>query len=475
MISMKKIFALLIAVLTLGLFSAASFAGLFPIQSMAEPGCECEQSGGECACGVVLGCGCVGDGLRIISDTVYYLVLGQPFILDLEAEGGTEPYAWSVESETLPIGLRLSAGGSIEGTPEIVGSFRLAIRVEDAENKTASKKFTFLVVENEELLIMTDTLPDAQVGRFYTARVRGCGGAKLYGWTIENLPVWLTLDDSGILSGLPTEAQIHDLLVRVSDHEDSADSKLLRLSVYPHDGLLISTNILPAALYGQDYSARLEAIGGIPPYFFAIRRGSYLPPSLTLNGDGSISGAPTQKGLYDFVIDVMDGNSLQGSASYTMAVLDSKAINADNDFGVLGNKGEKEILLSFYLPSDFDEARILAVEPQISPDLYIGRSASSVTRGDGGYKVESTLYVTDGGSRDRLMKELAFEGFVVKFDNASGEDVRFEKALFFKDLKKTEEDIGNGGGGCNAGLGVLPLFSLFGMLKTVFKNGILRR
>jgi hypothetical protein len=207
--------------------------------------CDCEKNAGVCLCSSAAGsCGCAHAGLpqsqlKILSDNVHYLVLGKPFILDLEAEGGTTPYVWSMEDKEdngLPQGLTFSEEGIVEGTPEAPGSFRVAIQASDSEEKTTSKRFTFLVVEDENLTVMTDTLPDAQVGMFYAARVRGSGGTKPYIWALENIPSWLSFDpNSGILSGTPTEPAIYNLTAQVQDGEENTDSKLLRLSVYPHN------------------------------------------------------------------------------------------------------------------------------------------------------------------------------------------------------------------------------------------------
>jgi hypothetical protein len=360
----------------------------------------------------------------------------------------------------LPQGLALSREGAIEGAPNSPGSFRVTIQVSDFSEKTASKRFSFIVVEDEALAIATDTLPDAQVGLFWTARVRGCGGTKPYAWTLEGLPGWISFDPtSGILSGTPVEPAIHDLTVRIKDGEGTSDSKLLRLSVYPHDGLTLSTRVLPAPIHGQGYSVQLEASGGIPPYIFAPRRGASLPPGPILSGGGEISGTPTQKGIYSFVIDVLDGNGLQGSAAYTTVVLDEASLNLGaGDFTVREDEKSRQIFLNFTLPKDFSDADVLAVEPLVSPDATLAGSASTVKKESNGvYRVDLTLQVaeqalrTGGKSWKALVNVLVFEGFIVRFKDASGEAMRFGKALPVKDMKKEEEKGGGStGGGCNA-------------------------
>jgi hypothetical protein len=355
----------------------------------------------------------------------------------------------------------------------------VTISVKDSGGKTASKRFSFIVVEDDELAVMTDTLPEAQVGQHYSTRLRGCGGTKPYVWEIENLPDWLSLDSaSGILSGTPPEPGIFDLMARVRDGEGALDSKLLRLSVYPHDGLLISTCVLPAPVLGRGYSAMLDASGGIAPYFFTLRRGFSLPPGLTLDGSGLISGTPERTGVYSFVADAADGNGFQGNAPFTVAVLDEKSLNPGADeFTVREDEEGKRIYLSFSLPADFNDAEITAVDALVSPDQYIaGTSVTPVENGE--RRAELTLYVServlkDGTGWAALTESLVFEGYTVRFRDGSGEEVRLEEALPFNEMKReTEDGGGNGGGGCDAGSGALlvplaisPLLAVFRMKK----------
>jgi hypothetical protein len=192
---------------------------------------------------------------------------------------------------------------------------------------------------------------------------------------------------------------------------------------------------------------------------------------LALDNGGVISGTPAQKGIYSFVIDAMDGNGLQGSAAYTMVVVDEAGLNSGaGDFTIREDEKNRQILLSFSLPKDFNDAEVLAVEPLVSPDVTVAGSASAVKKEDNGiYRVELTLRIaeqalgTDGKTWKTLVNDLVFEGFVVRFRDASGEATRFGKPLPVRDMKR-EEEGGNesegGGGGCNAltGLAVfLPL------------------
>jgi hypothetical protein len=167
----------------------------------------------------------------------------------------------------------------------------------------------------------------------------------------------------------------------------------------------------------------------------------------------------------------VDGNNLQGSASYTMVILDAEVLTPGNDdFTMKDYESEKQIQLSFFLPKDFDDAKILDVEALTSPDACIAGSSSTITKEQNEYRIKLTLRVSEyalsnGGNWSALLENLTLDGLVVKFQDASGEEIRFEEALLVKELKR-EEEPGNGngnegdsGGGCNAVWGA-SLFSL---------------
>jgi hypothetical protein len=209
----------------------------------------------------------------------------------------------------------------------------------------------------------------------------------------------------------------------------------------------------------------LEASGGIPPYAFTLRRDSSLPPGLELNNTGTLAGTPSKKGAYSFIVDALDGNSLQGSTAYTMAILDATALAPSHeDFTMKEYESEKRIVLTFSLPRDFDGAEVVSVESLTSPDSFIAGSSSEITKENDGYKIKLALHaaeyaISNGGSWSEFLENLTLDGITVKFQDASGEEIRFEEPLLVKEMKKEEEPVGDkgdsGGGGCNAGWGTL--------------------
>jgi len=71
--------------------------------------------------------------------------------------------------------------------------------------------------------------------------------------------------------------------------------------------LQIITPALPAPVAGENYDVQLRAIGGHPPYRWAIEGGKALPPGLTLDSNsGRIAGTPQSSDEFSVLVEVAD-------------------------------------------------------------------------------------------------------------------------------------------------------------------------
>jgi hypothetical protein len=69
-------------------------------------------------------------------------LIGAPYSQLLRATAGTPPHFWSLTSGAMPDGITLdSGGGTLSGTPSVVGSFRFTLRVEDSVHAFAERAF----------------------------------------------------------------------------------------------------------------------------------------------------------------------------------------------------------------------------------------------------------------------------------------------------------------------------------------------
>ena len=84
---------------------------------------------------------------------------------------------------------------------------------------------------------------------------------------------------------------------------------IVTLSVPP----VVTTTNLSVGTIGVRYLSLLQATNGLLPYSWSVRAGA-LPPGLSLNPDGTISGIPTISGAYPVTFGVTDSNQLLGDA-----------------------------------------------------------------------------------------------------------------------------------------------------------------
>ncbi|MFN0171761.1 MAG: putative Ig domain-containing protein, partial [Bryobacteraceae bacterium] len=154
----------------------------------------------------------------------------------------------------------------------------------------------------------TSPLPTGVTGSFYSFTFAATGGSTgLYTWAVVqgNVPPGLGLSSSGELSGTPTTAGNFLFIVRVSSAGTVTTSSSATFQLTINPPLAITTTSLPGGVFGQPYSATLQATGGRPPYFWSLAQG-VLPVGLQLSSTGVISGTPSALGTYNFVVEVSD-------------------------------------------------------------------------------------------------------------------------------------------------------------------------
>jgi hypothetical protein len=150
------------------------------------------------------------------------------------------------------------------------------------------------------LAIRTTSLPDAVIGRPYTAILRASGGRPPYSWRLAGesfLPGNLELGSDGVISGPVNDARrTYSFAVAVID--GAGVERTRDLSITLEDPLALLTpwdegpfaTTLPEGVLGRKYSVQPAASGGTPPYFWSQ---SGLPAALHLDPrTGIISGAP---------------------------------------------------------------------------------------------------------------------------------------------------------------------------------------
>ncbi len=144
--------------------------------------------------------------------------VGTPFRMTLRARGGSGIFVWELVAGKLPVGLRLRDDGSIVGTPRIAGTYGFVARARDTEAR--SLRWPVMLVVAPRLVVRTQRLPAAKVGRFYRADLAAAGGVAPTVWKLSRgrLPQGIRLASAlGRFTGTPREAGTHVIAVEVSD------------------------------------------------------------------------------------------------------------------------------------------------------------------------------------------------------------------------------------------------------------------
>lgn len=265
--------------------------------------------------------------------------------------GGVAPITWSISAGALPPGLSInSSTGAITGTPNSAGDYNFTVQVMDSAQGLPSTVSQALMIHvGTQITLSSTALPDAIIGQVYSTSIPATGGTGTltYSLTGGSLPIGLSLDPSGIVSGTATVANpagaTFSPQIQIQDSGNPPQSITATLTLRTVTQLAAgggATTTLPNAIAGQQYSAALTATGGTGTYTWSITSGS-LPSNLNLNSaTGVISGIPNAAGPASFTATVQDqsnpSQSASTSVSLTVAPLLVININAGVTDGVVG-------------------------------------------------------------------------------------------------------------------------------------------
>jgi hypothetical protein len=142
----------------------------------------------------------------------------------------------------------------------------------------------------ESPLGLIDHIQDGEVAQAFVPRTVIVGGNSPYTLIIRDgaLPNGLSINpEDGVLTGIPDTAGVFSFTVEATDADGVNASMAYTMMVAK--AFAIQTSSLPEGQEKQAYSASLTVEGGTPPYLWSS---SGLPNGLTLDTDGTLSGAP---------------------------------------------------------------------------------------------------------------------------------------------------------------------------------------
>ncbi|MBY0502798.1 MAG: Ig domain-containing protein [Bryobacteraceae bacterium] len=244
--------------------------------------------------------------------------VNQPYTSTLSVTNGMAPYVFTLISGTLPSGLTLAQNGNVYGIATTSGLFLPTIRVSDANGST-SQITVAIFVSGGGAAFSTFTLPSARQNQSYTTTLQATGGTGPYTFELAagTLPQGLTLTPAGVLSGVPGGISATPFTIRLTD--GTGATSLVTYFFDINGSSLALTGALPGSgQVGQPYRYSFAATGGTGPTTFVLDSGA-LPPGLTLNENGTLSGTPTAAGTYLVKLKTTDANG--ASSQFTQVIV----------------------------------------------------------------------------------------------------------------------------------------------------------
>lgn len=257
------------------------------------------------------------DSLAIATTGLPNAIDGIQYTALIQAAGGKEPYSWAVVDDG-GTGFTINSGGFLTGTAPEAGDYGLTIRVTDSVDTTTKTSLILTVTGDgtpQPLAISTNSLPNAEEKKGYTAILEAVGGQGDYQWTLlSNGGSGLQLRPDGLLSGTAPAKGQYAISVSVQDDTRTVSSILPLIVSADSDPLTINNiDALPPGTAGERYAATLNASGGKTPYVWTLVSSG--GSGLTLSAAGVLSGIPKLPGNFGLVFKVSDGTSTAQSAA----------------------------------------------------------------------------------------------------------------------------------------------------------------
>lgn len=206
------------------------------------------------------------------------------------------PVSWTASG--LPAGMVCEPDGTVHGVPLSAGNFPFNATATNSDGASKTKQLTLNVFG---LNVTNHAIPSSKVDHFYSYQLTATGGVGfvVFDFLGSDFPGGVTGDANGLISGTPNAVGTYPVMVTMTDSMGNVCTQSVSWTVTGPK----FTNSPPNGQVCTTYTTTTITTSPSGSTFTATG----LPPGLTMNAGGTISGKPTSSGNYAAFITATNG------------------------------------------------------------------------------------------------------------------------------------------------------------------------